>query len=291
MTIINLAAYQFQMIPRKTLPDLKNKIKQHCDALDMRGLILLSHEGINLMVAGDATATDDFKQYMSKQTPFSHLYFKESFSQDKPFRKMLVKIKAFSIPFADLPVNPSKKTAPYLTPEALKSWFEQKKPFILLDTRNDYEVRLGTFDNAIHFHLKKFTDFPTALLKHKKQNKDEHLPVVTFCTGGIRCEKAATWMQTQGYDNVYQLEGGILEYFKKCGSEHYHGECFVFDKRVGIDAHLQETQTIQCYACRNPLTLSQQENLQDQACPYCHSKVTHAKTREKCSASLLRDNV
>ena len=117
----------------------------------------------------------------------------------------------------------------------------------MLDTRNDYEVRIGAFDNAVDLGIKHFRDFPAALAKLPESAKKK--PVVTYCTGGIRCEKAAELMSQEGFEQVYQLDGGIINYFEKCAGDHYHGECFVFDQRVALDPELKETKTVQCYAC------------------------------------------
>jgi UPF0176 protein len=139
----------------------------------------------------------------------------------------------------------------------------------VLDTRNDYEVRFGTFEQAEHFQLADFSDFPaaTAAIQEKK-------PVVMFCTGGIRCEKAAVYLLSAGFPEVYQLDGGILNYFSEVGGAHYSGECFVFDQRISVNPQLQETGTLQCVACQGPVSKEQQASsdfVAGVSCPVCVS--------------------
>lgn len=270
MDIINLAAYQFQTLSEDALMACQAAMRSFCEKLNMMGLIILSPEGLNMMVAGEAEVIAAFKDNVETLTPFKQLHYKESLSATKPFSKMIVKIKPFSIPFPDADITPQEKTAAYISAQEFKAWQDANKEMIVLDTRNDYEVRTGSFDNAIDFGIKTFTDFPN----HLDKLPNKKVPIVTFCTGGIRCEKAATWLAEQGYENVYQLDGGILEYFAQCGGAHYHGECFVFDKRVAVDANLNETQTVQCFDCRNPLSVAEQAQLavNNRNCPYCEAK-------------------
>jgi len=130
------------------------------------------------------------------------------------------------------------------------------RPVTLFDTRNDYEVKLGTFKGALPAGIDTFREFPEAVRRLPEHLK--HQPIVTFCTGGIRCEKAAPFMEREGFNNIYQLEGGILKYFEEVGSDHYDGECFVFDQRVGVDPGLHETASTQCFVCQTPLTAQEQ---------------------------------
>ncbi len=141
----------------------------------------------------------------------------------------------------------------------------------LLDTRNDYEYGIGTFDNAIKLGIDHFREFPEAIAKLPEELRDE--PIVMFCTGGIRCEKAGPFMEMAGFRNVYQLDGGILKYFEEVGGAHYHGECFVFDQRVAVDPALKETPTTQCYVCQAVVTSEQQQMPQyaaGKSCPACY---------------------
>ena len=159
-----------------------------------------------------------------------------------------------------------QKTGQHLSAHEFKRWYDENKDMIVLDTRNDYEVALGTFKNAMDLNIETFRAFPDAVQELSDEIKDK--PVVTFCTGGIRCEKASQYMINQGFKEVYQLDGGILKYFEECGGEHYDGECFVFDKRVSLDSSLSETAVTQCYAAtRMPLTVDLQKD--NGECAHC----------------------
>ena len=138
----------------------------------------------------------------------------------------------------------------------LKRWLDEGRPLTLLDTRNDYEVKLGTFKNAVTLGIDHFRSFPTAIRQLPAELKQQ--PIVMFCTGGIRCEKAGPYMEREGFEQVFQLDGGILKYFEDCGGEHYSGECFVFDKRVGVDSGLAESENTQCFNCLEPLSAADQ---------------------------------
>jgi UPF0176 protein len=163
-----------------------------------------------------------------------------------------------------------KRTSPKLAARELKQWLDEGRPVTLLDTRNDYEVKLGTFKNARAIGIDHFREFPDAVRKLPPELKEQ--PIVMFCTGGIRCEKAGPFMEREGFKKIFQLDGGILKYFEECGGAHYDGECFVFDQRVGLDPSLQETESTQCFRCLTPLTEADQKDaryVSGQSCPYC----------------------
>lgn len=236
MKIINISAYRFVTLAIAQLTELRIKFKDKCNELRLKGTILLSTEGINLYLAGERAAIDGFKSFLDTLPAFCQMTYKESLSTDVPFKKMLVKIKKEIIRM-DMPdIQPEKFTAPHLSPEELKKWYDEGRDMVVLDTRNDYEYEVGTFENAVKMDLKHFRNFPQALKNLPETMKSK--TIVTFCTGGIRCEKAAAFMIKEGFTQVYQLDGGILNYFDKCGSEHYEGECFVFDDRITLDASL-----------------------------------------------------
>lgn len=264
-SIVNVSAYRFIDLPKDHLPTLRTQLLKKANACQLKGTILLGTEGINLFLAGERDDIDAYKSFLNHFEQFSNLFYKESFSTYRPFTRMLVRIKKEIIPMGRREVMPAKKTAMHLAPEVFKQWYEKQHDMIVLDTRNDYEVALGTFKNAIDLNIEHFRDFPDAIKLLPKEIKQK--PIVTFCTGGIRCEKAAEYMLQQGFEQVYQLDGGIINYFEKCGGAFYEGECFVFDKRVALDTNLQETQTTQCYKCREPLSVAQQTQ---EVCPHCH---------------------
>jgi UPF0176 protein len=184
-----------------------------------------------------------------------------------------VKIKKEIIAFGVEGIDPARRPTAKLPARTLKQWLDEGRPITLLDTRNDYEVRMGTFRGALPAHIDHFREFPDAVKRLPEELKDR--PIVMFCTGGIRCEKAGPLMEREGFKHVHQLEGGILKYFEECGSAHYDGECFVFDRRVGVDPSLQQTKSALCFNCQMPLTEAEQRDpryVPDISCPHCFEK-------------------
>jgi UPF0176 protein len=252
MEIVNIAAYKFVGIPDAA--SWRPIVKERCEQIGVMGNILLSQEGINLFVAGERGPVDQFLQYL-KGDPFfagrfSDIPVKESISDHQPFRRIVVRVKDEIITMKHPMIDPTAERAPAVEPKTLKVWLDQGhddngREIVLLDTRNDYEVQIGTFEGALHFGIDKFSEFPDAIRRTTGDTKEQlqNKTIVSFCTGGIRCEKAALFLQEPavGLANVYQLDGGILRYFEEVGDAHYKGECFVFDRRVALDAKLQET--------------------------------------------------
>ncbi|EDP45801.1 rhodanese-like domain-containing protein [Rickettsiella grylli] len=237
LSIINIAAYRFVRLPKHLLTQLQTSFKLKVTELDLKGTLLLSEEGINLFISGKQDAITSFQNFLNTYPYFINLEIKKSFSNFQPFKKMLVKLKKEIISFGIDRIQPDLLTAPYVTPEKLNLWLEKKSDLVLLDTRNSFEVKMGSFKNALDLNLKKFRDFPNAIKKLPKKLKK--LPIVTFCTGGIRCEKAAAYLLEEAFTEVYQLKGGILNYFEKCGKNHFEGSCFVFDDRESLTSSLE----------------------------------------------------
>lgn len=237
LSIINISAYRFVQLSDNILPKLQISLKLKAKELGLKGTILLSVEGINLFISGESDCIRSFENFLTTFSYFQNLEFKKSFSNFQPFKKMLVKLKKEIISFGLHSINPEKFTAPYISPEILNDWLENKPELVLLDTRNTFEIEHGSFKNSLNLELKRFRDFPNAVKKLPEKLK--HLPIVTFCTGGIRCEKAAAYLLENGYNEVYQLEGGILNYFEKCGENYFKGTCFVFDERESLSANLK----------------------------------------------------
>ena len=266
--ITNISCYKFA--PLNNLKDLRERLIAQCKAWGLKGTILISTEGINMFVAGAAEDIDRLVADIRTIPGLEGLTPKVSESEEQPFRRMLVRIKKEIIAFGVEGIDPANYTSPRLDAKTLKQWYDEGRPFVIYDTRNDYEVKLGTFKNAIPAGIDSFRDFPEAVRRLPAEMKDQ--PVVTFCTGGIRCEKAAPFMEREGFKNIYQLEGGILKYFEEVGGAHYDGECFVFDQRVGLDPSLHETESTQCFSCQSPLTEAEQKDprfVQGRSCPYC----------------------
>lgn len=228
--ILNVAAYRFISLPVSRLPDWQTNLKKQALACELKGTILLSHEGINLFLAGSPENIALFQQFLQEFPQFKDLNFRDTWSQYQPFKRLLVRIKTEIISMGQADIQPEKNRAEYIDPQVLREWYQQERKMLVLDTRNQYEIEYGSFDNALNLGLNNFRSFPNATKQLPAETKE--IPVVTFCTGGIRCEKAALWLKKQGYQEVYQLRGGILNYFEQCGRDYFQGDCFVFDERV-----------------------------------------------------------
>ncbi len=239
MTILNIAAYRF--VSLADLPALQSAIGQALEGSEIKGTVLLAEEGINLFLAGEAGAVHDFMTWLRSDSRFDGLAAKESWSDTQPFKKLLVKIKPEIIRMNHPAIQPASGRAPAVDAITLKRWLDQGhddqgQAVVTLDTRNAFEADCGTFIGAIDWRIDKFTEFPDAFTAHKTELQGK--TVVSFCTGGIRCEKAAILMREAGLTDVFQLDGGILTYFEQVGQDHYKGGCFVFDDRRVVDAAL-----------------------------------------------------
>ncbi|MBA3593833.1 MAG: sulfurtransferase [Pseudomonadota bacterium] len=239
MQMLNIAAYKF--IALDELPALQAALRDAAHSRALRGTVLLAEEGINLFLAGGGSNIHDFLAWLRSDPRFADLEVKQSWSTAQPFRKLLVKIKPEIIRMDHPAICPAAGRAPSVDAATLKRWLDaghddKGRPVVTLDTRNDFEADVGTFRNAIDWRITKFTEFPQALLTHRDELQGK--TVVSFCTGGIRCEKAAIFMHESGVDHVFQLDGGILKYFETEGHAHFDGECFVFDERRAVDAAL-----------------------------------------------------
>ena len=269
-TYVNIAGYRFIDLPDRD--ELRTPFTEICLELELKGTVLLSPNGINFFVAGTHEAVEQYVSFLETDNRFQDIPLHISYSEYQPFKRMLVRLKNEIISLGMDEIRPSERTGQYIQPKEFKKWLDEGKEVMILDTRNDYELRVGTFENAIDLDIKSFRDFPEAT---KKLGQDKTTPVVMFCTGGIRCEKASVVMENQGWENVYQIKGGILGYFKECGGAHWNGDCFVFDKRVSVNPELEESDHVLCFECRNPLSVEEQKSedyVIEQYCPYCIDK-------------------
>jgi RluA family pseudouridine synthase len=267
--VVNIAAYRFA--PLENLKPLRERLTALCREWGLKGTILLSGEGINLFVAGPAAQIDQLLELLRAVPGLEALEPKVSQSHEQPFTRMLVKIKKEIIAFGVDGIDPVQRPAPRLSAQELKRWLDEGRPLTLLDTRNNFEVEMGTFQGAVPIGIRRFRDFPQAADKLPPAPSPH--PIVTFCTGGIRCEKAAPYLIARGFENVYQLDGGILKYFEECGSEHFQGECFVFDKRVGLAADLEQSGHGFCHVCQSILTAEEAADpltVEGESCPRCY---------------------
>jgi len=238
--ILNLAAYHFVRIDE---PDvLAVDLRQSAEAGALRGTVLVAGEGLNLFLAGAEAQVHEFLVRLRADSRFAGIGVKFSRSLTQPFARLKVKVKPEIIAFRRVGASPLAGRAPSVAPIDLARWIGQGhddrgRRLVLLDTRNREEVGHGTFAGALTLPIDNFTQLPEALAPHREGLADA--TVVSFCTGGIRCEKAALWLQVDGMDNVLQLDGGILGYFEQVGGAGYDGHCFVFDGRTALDPALQ----------------------------------------------------
>ena len=233
---------------------LQADLEQELGNTGVMGTLLLAEEGINVALAGSREATDAARACLDKRAELSGLWLKESLSDTLPFSKLKVRVRREIIAFdgGELKVASLADAAPHVAPAALRAELESDDPPVLLDTRNTYEIAAGGFTDALSLDIDNFRDFRTAVnaaVANGRLTHDDRL--VTFCTGGIRCEKAAPWLKQQGFKDVRQIEGGILNWIASEGSAHWQGDCFVFDDRVTVDQQLSPGGKTLCTRCHH----------------------------------------
>ena len=267
-TTVNIAGYKFQ--PLEDAADLISLYQNKCDELKLKGTMLISKNGINFSLAGTNQAIDKIIFFIEQDIRFLNIPLKVTYSKEQPFRKMKVRLKKEIISLGRKDINPLKLSGEKISPRDLKQLLDSKEEVLVLDTRNEYETRVGKFENAIDLNLDTFRHFPNAIKSLPEEYKDKQ--IVMYCTGGIRCEKASAVMMKAGFADVKQLEGGVLDYFKETGGAYWEGDCFVFDERVALDKELNETDYIYCYICREPLSSEEKASPDfkiNEYCPYC----------------------
>ena len=266
--VVNIAGYKFE--PLVDPIDLVSLYQKKCDELELKGTMLISKNGINFSLAGTQQATDTIIAFLEEDNRFLNIPLKVTYSKTQPFRRMKVRLKKEIISLGRKDISPRELTGERITPKDLKNLLDNKEDVLVLDTRNEYETRIGKFKNAIDLNLDTFRDFPKAIESLPEEYKDKQ--IVMYCTGGIRCEKASAVMMKAGFADVKQLEGGVLDYFKETGGAYWEGDCFVFDERVALDTKLNETDYIYCYICREPLSAEEKASPDfkiNEHCPYC----------------------
>ncbi len=278
---LTAALYKFVSLPN--YQTLQAPILDACKSNHIKGTLLLAEEGINGTIAG---LPDDIHRVLDflRTDPlfankFADLEHKESFANEHPFYRMKVKLKKEIVTLGVPGVSPTNKVGTYVKPEDWNALISDPD-VVLIDTRNDYEVDIGTFKGAIDPKTTTFREFPQYVAKHFDNTK--HKKVAMFCTGGIRCEKASSYMMDQGFEEVFHLQGGILKYLETVPEAQslWQGECFVFDQRVAVKHNLEVGEFDQCYACRHPLSPAEMHSEQYVAggsCPYCFDKISAEK--------------
>lgn len=243
---------------------------------DVRGTLLLAKEGINGTIAGSRQSVDIVLNWLKKDARFSDIVTKESFDTEIPFNRTKVKLKKEIVTMGVEDIDPQKIVGTYVKPQDWNALISDPD-VLLVDTRNDYEVKIGTFKNALNPETETFRQFPEYVDKNLDSNK--HKKVAMFCTGGIRCEKSTAFLKEKGFEEVYHLEGGILKYLEEVPEKEtmWEGECFVFDNRVAVNHKLEKGQYDQCNACRMPVTEAEKQNehfIEGVSCLHCYEKKT-----------------
>lgn len=250
--IINISGYRF--VHLDDLTALQQHLKEALDQLGMRGSVMLASEGINVSLAGSADAVQKTRDCLNQDARFEKLWLKESVSADVPYRRLRIRVRTEIIAFDGQDseqLQAARPKAPSIDPRELKQWLDEGRDMTLLDARNDYEIVSGTFPQSTHLDIKNFRHFKAAVLQKLENGAlDMSKPLVTYCTGGIRCEKAAPWLLEQGFSEVYQVDGGLLNYLETCGGAHWRGDCFVFDDRVELTTDLKPTGAGLCDFCQ-----------------------------------------
>ena len=275
--VIVAALYKFVHLP--DYRELRQPLLGICRKNRIKGSLLLAEEGINGTLAGARSGLDSVLCYLMAEPRFSDLEYKESCVDTMPFYRMKVKLKKEIVTMGVPAVNPNHRVGVSVDPEQWNALVSDPD-VLVIDTRNHYEYTIGTFKNAISPHTRSFREFPGYVKNHLDQHK--HKKIAMFCTGGIRCEKATSYLREQGFAEVYHLRGGILKYLEEVKPEEnlWQGECFVFDGRVAVNQNLERGSHEMCYACRMPLTLEDRKSAayeEGVSCPHCHATQTGDK--------------
>lgn len=275
---IQVAAF-YQFLPLHDLADLQHKIRHVCDEAGLMGTILLADEGINGTIAGSREGVEALFVYLRGLPGMQDLGNKLSFCDGNPFYRMKVRLKKEIVTLGVKGLSPRRQVGQYVAPEDWNALIS--RPDVrLIDTRNDYEVGLGTFEGAENPDTQSFRDFPAWVEKNLDKDKDQEIAM--FCTGGIRCEKSTSLLKEMGYKNVYHLQGGILNYLEHVPKEQtmWKGDCFVFDNRVTVDHDMEEGRYVLCPACRMPLSEEDKRSPkyeENVSCPRCIDRLTPAR--------------
>lgn len=268
------ALYKFVSLPDYVA--LRDKLYQHMVLHKVKGTLLLAEEGINGTICGTRDGIDAVKDWLLADDRFVGLSYKESLADEPAFYRTKVKLKKEIVTMGVEGLNPQHIVGTYVKGQAWNTLISDPDT-VLIDTRNDYEVAIGTFKNAVNPNTTSFREFP----KWAEENLDKtkHKKVAMFCTGGIRCEKSTAYLKEQGFEEVYHLDGGILKYLEDVpeADSLWQGECFVFDQRVAVKHGLEQGSYDQCYACRMPLSPAEMQSelyVKGLSCPHCHDKIT-----------------
>lgn len=277
--IVVAALYKFASMP--DYKDLQQPLLDLCHRNGLKGTLLLAQEGINGTVAGSRAGIDALLQHLRSDPRLANLDHKESHAEEMPFYRMKVRLKKEIVTLGVPGIDPNKKVGTYVSPEEWNALISDPD-VVVVDTRNSYEYEIGTFKGAVDPHTTTFREFPEFVSKNLDPAK--HRKVAMFCTGGIRCEKASSYMLEQGFEEVYHLQGGILKYLEIVPADEslWEGECFVFDQRVAVKQGLELGEHVLCHACRHPVSPEERLSPQYQegvSCPHCYASLSEEKRR------------
>ena len=279
-----VALYRF--VTLEDYAELKAPLLSVCQQAEVRGTLLLAREGINGTISGTRLGIQSVIEWLLKDTRFKGLDWKESFHTADPFHRMKVKLKREIVTMGVDHIDPSVCVGRYATPAQWNALVDDPE-CLVIDTRNDYEVAIGSFKGAVNPSTKSFRDFPQWVRDNLRPG--EHKKIAMFCTGGIRCEKSTSFLLSEGFAEVWHLKGGILNYLEEIpeSESRWEGECFVFDSRVAVDHRLLKGRFDQCYACRHPITEEEKASRHFEkgvSCPHCYAQLTQdreARLRER----------
>ena len=276
-----LVAALYKFVEIDDLLSLQSNLYEICEKNNIMGTILIANEGINGTISGKTNEINQTISLLKSDKRFTNIEIKYSSSDKQPFHRMKVRLKKEIVTIGLPEINPNNKVGTYVKPDDWNDLISDPN-VVVIDTRNKYETKIGSFQNALDPETSSFREFPDWVKKFKSSKENANKKIAMFCTGGIRCEKASSLMKEEGFEDVYHLQGGILKYLETIDKENslWNGECFVFDQRVCLTDELEVGSYKMCFACRMPITHEEMQNekyIEGISCIYCYDKTTKEK--------------
>ena len=276
-----LVAALYKFVEIDDLLSLQSDLHEICEKNNIMGTILIANEGINGTISGKTNEINQTISLLKSDKRFTNIEIKYSSTDKQPFHRMKVRLKKEIVTIGLSKINPNKKVGTYVKPDDWNDLISDPN-VVVIDTRNKYETKIGSFQNALDPETSSFREFPDWVKKFKSSKENANKKIAMFCTGGIRCEKASSLMKEEGFEDVYHLQGGILKYLETIDKENslWNGECFVFDQRVCLTDELEVGSYKMCFACRMPITDEEMQNekyIEGISCIYCYDKTTKEK--------------
>lgn len=276
-----LVAALYKFVEIDDLLSLQSDLHEICEKNNIMGTILIANEGINGTISGKNNEINQTISLLKSDKRFANIEIKYSSTNKQPFHRMKVRLKKEIVTIGLPKINPNKKVGTYVKPDDWNDLISDPN-VVVIDTRNKYETKIGSFQNALDPETSSFREFPDWVKKFKSSKENANKKIAMFCTGGIRCEKASSLMKEEGFEDVYHLQGGILKYLETIDKENslWNGECFVFDQRVCLTDELEVGSYKMCFACRMPITHEEMQNekyIEGISCIYCYDKTTKEK--------------